>query len=333
MEANDIIINCRNCPSNLFELYYNRPSRLMAVCHATHNIIHPSFPDNKISESEHMSKANVRQAVFKPLDNCPHIVELRKKGILPFATASIDFLKKKEMTEILKTSDYDLFSSFTSNREIDEKHVAQLVKSITKKNLLHINPILVDNKMRIIDGQHRLEAARLLKIDIFYILFDDADRQDISKLNSNQKNWNTMDYINFYTIEKRPEFLELSRFISLYPDIPISAILTIVSGKFTRNTTEIKNGVLNIENLDFAHKVAQSLAVLNKRYQHLFIYDSRFPVALAKAMNNENFNLDVFIKRIDQNPRAFVHCLTNKESGKMIEEIYNYRTSVNQIKI
>jgi len=235
------------------------------------------------------------------------------------------------MSQILKTSDHDLFTSFTSNREIDEKHVAQLVKSITSRNLLHINPILVDSKMRIIDGQHRLEAARILKTDIYYIVSDDVDRLDISKLNSNQKNWNAMDYINFWTLEGVPEFLKLSKFLNTYPDLKVSVVLTIISSKFTRNTSATKEGVLDVDNINFGHQVAQALAVLNQKYQHLFIYDSRFPVALGRAMKDDNFSLDTFIKRIDLNPRAFVRCTTTKESYKMIQEIYNYRTSVNKI--
>lgn len=235
------------------------------------------------------------------------------------------------MSQILKTSDHDLFTSFTSNREIDDKHVAQLVKSIQSRNLLCINPILVDSKMRIIDGQHRLEAARLLKVDIYYIVSDEVDRLDISKLNSNQKNWNAMDYINFHTVEGNPEFLKLSKFINTYPDLKVSVILTIISSKFTRNTNAVKEGILDVENINFGHQVAQALAVLNEKYRHEFIYDSRFPIALARAMQDENFTLETFIKRIDLNPRAFVRCTTTKESYKMIQEIYNYRTSVNKI--
>lgn len=237
------------------------------------------------------------------------------------------------MTAILKTSDYDMFSDFTSNRELDETHVAQLIKSISARNLLHINPILVDSKMQIIDGQHRLEAARRLALEVYYIVSDDIGRLDISKLNSNQKNWNTMDYINFYTVEGNPEFQKLSKFISNYPDLAVSAAITIISSKMRRNTNDIKNGILDTENLNFGHQVAQALAVLMKKYQHLWIYDSRFPVALAKAMKHENFSLDAFISKIDLNPRAFVRTTTTKESCAMIEQIYNYRTRINSIDI
>jgi hypothetical protein len=185
--------------------------------------------------------------------------------------------------------------------------------------------------MRIIDGQHRLEAARILNVEIYYIVSDDVDRLDISKLNSNQKNWNAMDYINFHTLEGIPEFLKLSKFLNTYPALKVSVALTIISSKYTRNTAATKEGVLDVDDINFGHKVAQALAVLNQKYQHAFIYDSRFPVALGRAMKDDNFSLDTFIKRIDLNPRAFVRCTTTKESYKMIQEIYNYRTSLNKI--
>jgi hypothetical protein len=237
------------------------------------------------------------------------------------------------MNEIQKTKDYDLFTSFTSNREVDDKHVDQLVRKIQKKNLLALRPINVDSKMRIIDGQHRLEAAKILSEYIYYLISDDVNQEDISNLNSGQKNWNTMDFINFFTIEGRPEFLKLSKFMNTYPDLTVSSALTLISGTFTRCTQNIRSGVLDVENLEFGREVAEALIILNKKYQHSFIYDSRFPVALAKAMKHENFSLETFIKRIDNNPRAFVRCTTSKESGKMIEEIYNYRTSKNQITV
>ncbi len=236
------------------------------------------------------------------------------------------------MSQILSTKNYDMFSSFTSNREVDQKHVNSLVHKIQKKNLLHIRPMNVDSKMRIIDGQHRLEAAKTLGVDIYYSISDHVSQEDIANLNSNQKNWN-MDYINFYSVQGKAEFLKFSKFLNTYPNITISAALTIISGTFTRNTAAIREGFMNVDNLEQGKKVAEALIILNKKYQHLWIYDSRFPVALAKAMMNECFSLETFIKRIDINPRAFVRTTTVRESGKMIEEIYNYRTSVNKIAI
>ena len=237
------------------------------------------------------------------------------------------------MNEIQKTSDYNLFTSFTSNREIDSKHVNRLVRAILSRNLLHINPILVDTQMRIIDGQHRPEAAKILKVPVYYIVCDTLKREDISRLNSNQKNWNTLDFINFYTIEGKIEFLKLSKFINHYPQLSVSAIICIISENHSRNTKSIREGILELDEIEEGHRIAQACIVLHDKYASDFVYDSRFPVAFARALKHENFDLETFIKRIDINPRAFVRCVTIKDSMKMIEEIYNYRVSKNLISL
>lgn len=71
--------------------------------------------------------------------------------------------------QILKTSSYTRFNSMRGNRKVSERHVRSLVNSISNRNLLAANPILVDEAMNVIDGQHRLEAARKLNTPIYYI--------------------------------------------------------------------------------------------------------------------------------------------------------------------
>lgn len=73
---------------------------------------------------------------------------------------------------ILKTNDYGLFKSIMANREIDDKHVKRLAKSIARKNLLYIRPLIVNEKMQIIDGQHRLAAAKEIKATVYYLKVD-----------------------------------------------------------------------------------------------------------------------------------------------------------------
>ena len=59
------------------------------------------------------------------------------------------------------TKNYNDFKFVKGNRAINYTHVNNLVDSIKEKDLQM--PIIVDEKMNIIDGQHRFEAYRLLK--------------------------------------------------------------------------------------------------------------------------------------------------------------------------
>lgn len=86
--------DCRFCPSGNFKLVYVCKSRFIAICNAINVIIQPQFPNEKIRESQHISRANVQTAMFSAADNCPHIERQRKEGIIPWATSTIDFLTK-----------------------------------------------------------------------------------------------------------------------------------------------------------------------------------------------------------------------------------------------
>lgn len=234
---------------------------------------------------------------------------------------------------IQQTTDYDLFKDIGSNRETDSKHVNRLARSIQDKNLLHIHPIVVDMHMRVIDGQHRLEAAKQLGVPVFFVVDGAIEKKDISRLNTNQKNWNMMDYINYYTVEKIPEYIELSKFINHYEHLKPSAAIALCSSTLTSRSADIKQGYMDIDNINRAYEVAENLKEIYRKYQEDFIWDSRFPIALARAMRDSNFNMEVFYEKIDGNRRAFVRCVTVLDTVKMVQEIYNYKLSKNKIAI
>lgn len=231
------------------------------------------------------------------------------------------------------TTDYSIFKEYNSNREIDQKHVRRLIAAIRERNLLSVNPILVDKFMRVIDGQHRLAAAKELGVEIFYLEGDSLDRKDISKLNSNQKNWKTLDYINFYTLERLEAFVKFSHMINKYPMISLSALLILCSSESSRNLPELQNGFLDVGSLMEATEVCDFLISLNEKYSMKFVFDSRFPLAMKQASCAEGFDLKVFEDHVEGNPRAMVQCHTKKQYLAMIEEIYNRGLSKNRISL
>jgi hypothetical protein len=90
--------------------------------------------------------------------------------------------------QILQTKNYDDFKIITSNREVDKNHVKRLSKSILRKNLLYIRPVICNQDMEVIDGQHRIAACQLIDEPVFYIKVDSLTKEDIGILNTAQKN-------------------------------------------------------------------------------------------------------------------------------------------------
>jgi len=230
------------------------------------------------------------------------------------------------------TTDYSIFKDVSSNREVDRGHLKSLVRAIKEKNLLPANPILVNSDMEIIDGQHRLEAAKTLSLPIFYIIAE-VTRSDISKLNSNQKNWKLIDYVNFWAVEKVPNFLTFTKFYAKHDRFSLTGLLAVVNADTTRGASAVKRGDLNILDIKVAEEICDISDYLHETYGYEFVYDGSFLIALKKATQTDGFDLNTLYDKIGISPRSFVSCRNLKEYIKMIEDVYNYKLSKNQIRI
>lgn len=233
--------------------------------------------------------------------------------------------------EILKTKNYDAFKFVTSNREVDQGHVKKLRSSISNKNLLHLNPIIVDEDMTVIDGQHRLEACKQLECEVFYVISNKIKEDDLRILNSVQKSWTTMDYINYYTVAGKSEFIEFSRLINQYPKMYVSALLALAT-TWTKDN-DIRNGRLKIDNIAGARSVCALIDKVASMGYEPFAYSSSLVAAIRKCYDNAEFDWDIFFKKLENNPRSFVKCSSKNEYLKMIEEVYNRYQSKNLINL
>ena len=86
------------------------------------------------------------------------------------------------------THDLSVFKIIDGNRNINLGHVDRLVKSIKDNGFLK-TPIIVNKFYEVVDGQHRLEAAKKINSQIYYIKVDDYDLNTAITLNANSSNF------------------------------------------------------------------------------------------------------------------------------------------------
>jgi hypothetical protein len=113
----------------------------------------------------------------------------------------------------------------------------------------------------------------------------------------------------------------------------ISALLVLSSSEGRRNLAELKEGQLNVLAINHARNVGDLCKDLNHNFQKEFVFDSRFPLALGKAVNADNFKFERLVEQIKAAPREFVPCHTKEQYLDMIEEIYNRGLSKNKINL
>jgi len=225
---------------------------------------------------------------------------------------------------VLSTSDYKVFKSITSNREVDSKHIKKLVESISKKNLLYIRPLLVNEHMEVIDGQHRLEACMLLNIAVPYMICPGLLKDDIHFLNSVQKNWTTMDFINYFTIENKRGFQEFSKLANTFPRVKVSILLKLCSS--TRNT-RIRDGIIDTNKINEAKLVCEHLNHLNnfwkKKKEFDFVYSAAFATAIQRCVRVKGFDIERLYRKISENQSLFQKYTSRNEYLKLIHLLYN----------
>lgn len=105
---------------------------------------------------------------------------------------------------VYKTSDYDIFqlSKFNRNVLIKKEMLKQAKEGF-------IAPIIVNENLMVIDGQHRLEASKMVGVPVQYMITKGLNKNDIVKMNTVQKAWGVIDFIEAYANQGNPEYVKL----------------------------------------------------------------------------------------------------------------------------
>lgn len=102
------------------------------------------------------------------------------------------------MKKTFKTNNYEQFSHYEFNREvINELNIKAIMQVMREFGFDEWNPIIVSASGKIADGQHRLEAAKRLGIDVWVDQFDrEFTADEVRRMNKNRVNWKAADFIH-----------------------------------------------------------------------------------------------------------------------------------------
>jgi hypothetical protein len=98
------------------------------------------------------------------------------------------------------TNDYSVFKLPDYQRAVAEGSVKKIMSSIKKDG--QIQALTVDKSGNIVDGQHRLEALKRLKLPVWYCINHNLDKKEESSqacksANNVSRKWNLMAYVNW----------------------------------------------------------------------------------------------------------------------------------------
>lgn len=114
------------------------------------------------------------------------------------------------------TRDYKLFKIMRENREINSGSVIRLMHSM-KNNGVLMNPIFVNEKMEIVDGQHRFHALMEMKAEVPFIVIPGYDHDQVHVLNMQAKNWNASEFLSYHYKLGNANYVQVHNFMQKYP--------------------------------------------------------------------------------------------------------------------
>jgi len=238
--------------------------------------------------------------------------------------------------KIEETTEYESFHIDKCNRPVDEASVIALMLSIQSKNLLRSKPILVDADFNIIDGQHRLEAARRLGIPIPYYIEETATIDDVIKLNTNQKNWGIGDYLNYYANKGYPDYVKLDRFCK-NQKIPLNIAIQLLNNNRTmRFFKNYRNGNYKFPNEEGYQEALNKNSWIQETIQYVkektsgpkhYLDKVTFYGALVEFFNIKSFAYEKFKKKLQYKLDLLRPCTRHADYVTIFKNIYNWKNS------
>ena len=124
--------------------------------------------------------------------------------------------KKKDETTgyIYETYDYKQFRTLLGNRDVEEPRLKKIEESMRLKRLPI--PIVVNEKMEVIDGQGRLAVCKKHGYPIRYIICEGLGIDDCFIANVNSTQWNSTDVVKRYAKTGGEDYVRLLEVMDTY---------------------------------------------------------------------------------------------------------------------
>ena len=237
--------------------------------------------------------------------------------------------KKVEETDtrVLTTTDYDQFTFLKSNRAIDDNHVYKLVKLI-KEEGHQKEPVIVNEKLEVISGQHRMRACAKLKMRVTYIIVPGLTIKDAREMNNSQKPWGFKDHLRCYghfSHHNCQAYKQLDSLIKEYSSLSNAVALVLLSPKnYVGAYNKFKLGTFAVEEYEFARKQASYLSEVRSSHTRKV----KFAVGWLKIQkmptrSGDKFSITTAIKQIRKNIKLVDNCGPQEHWTSQLMKAYN----------
>ncbi len=228
---------------------------------------------------------------------------------------------------VFQTDEYARFKTITGNRQLNDAKIKRIISEIESGvDLLQYYPIQVvekDNRLDIVDGQHRFYICRKLKKQVYYIVLKrEISLPDIAKVNSNVEKWKGADFINCYTQLDNENYRQLQVIMDKYP-VPMTTAISLLQSGVVNDGGGTKN---DFERGSFViKKYDLTMQVLNycSQFDYERKFNRQFIKAVLKIIESNKVKMEDVIAKVAEYPDDLVAQHEWKDYLTNLENIVN----------
>lgn len=226
--------------------------------------------------------------------------------------------------QIFREENYEVFRRLSDNRDVTQSRIDKLVASISEKYIT--NPIVVNEKMEIIDGQGRFDALRKIGKPIDYVIANGANITDCRRMNKYNTKWSGMDFATSYA-KGGNENYKLFICVCKETKLPISTVLRLANKDSYHFRTNFNEGALKFKEED-AEKVRKAFSASNDIAEALQVNNRKndaFYIAVKITIETDKYNHARMLKNCKLCRSSYSQMATLTDQLVEFERIYNYK--------
>ena len=148
--------------------------------------------------------------------------------------------------QVHKTYDYSIFRKMIGNRSLNLNHVKALKKSIQEDYIP--NAIVVNQRMEVVDGQHRLQALSELNKPVYYRIIKDLDLLSVQRMNTKVRQWTMAEYLDSFCQRGFEDYIKLKEFMGM-TGFCLDVCIALLLNKEVRTEPVVNEATINRKNI------------------------------------------------------------------------------------
>ena len=226
------------------------------------------------------------------------------------------------------TKDYNKFNLFKLNRKnLHEPTIKKLMESMEKTGFVStitVSKSNTSNKLYVYDGQHRLEAAKRLGIEVNYTEYIGLSIEDITNLQI-LKSWSLEDFLHYGVELKNPDYIFLDK-VRRETKLPLTALIILFGGTYANKL--FKDMKWRAISKETGWNIVECLRDFGKRNVPLW-KTARFIWGFSLVYNSDSAEYDHnrMLRHIDKASMKLTKQASPTDYARNIQELYNHGVS------